>query len=53
MNGQSVAIRALATYKQWKIDRNYGNQHTYDKLRDQFRKDNKAVAFLIDEIVNR
>jgi RHS repeat-associated protein len=53
MTGQSVIISALATYKQWKIDNGYGNQVTYDTLRDQFRKDNKAVAFLIDQIVNK
>ena len=53
MKGQSVVISALATYKQWKIDNGYGNQHTYDMLSDQFRKDNKAVAFIIDKIMNR
>ena len=53
MAGQSVVITALATYKQWKIDHKYGNKDTYDKLRDQFRKDNKAVSLLIDKIVNR
>ena len=53
MAGQEIAIGALATYKQWKIDNGYGNQHTYDTLRDQFRKDNKATALLIDQIVGR
>lgn len=53
MKGQSVIITALATYKQWKIDNGYGNQDTYDTLRDQFRKENKVVAFLIDKVVGR
>jgi RHS repeat-associated protein len=53
MKGQSVVISALATYKQWKIDNNKGNKDTYDKLRDEFIKENKAVALIIDKIVNR
>jgi hypothetical protein len=52
MAGQSVVISALATYKQWKIDNGYGNQDTYDTLSNQFRKENKAVAAVIDLIVN-
>jgi RHS repeat-associated protein len=52
MAGQSVVISALATYKQWKIDNGYGNQDTYDTLSDQFRKENKAVAAVIDLIVS-
>jgi hypothetical protein len=53
MAGQQIVIGALATYKQWKIDNGYGNHHTYDTLRDQFKKDNKATAALIDQIVGR
>jgi RHS repeat-associated protein len=50
MKGQSVVISALATYKQWKIDHNYGNKDTYDKLSDKFGKDNALVAAIIDLI---
>jgi hypothetical protein len=53
MKGQSIVISTLAIYKQWKIDHNYGNKDTYDKLRDKFRKDNKAASFIIDKIVKK
>jgi len=50
LNGQSAAISGLATYKQWKIDNNYSNKDTYDKLRDQFKKDNWLTSKVIDLI---
>ena len=50
MKGQSIVISAIAIYKQWKIDNGYGNQVTFDKLRDQFRKVNRGVAFIINVI---
>lgn len=53
MKGQSIVISALAIYKQWKIDKGYGNQDTFDKLRDQFRKENRGVAFIIDKILRK
>ncbi len=52
MKGQSVVISALATYKHWKIDNGYNNPHTYDTLSDQFKKDNKDVAFIVGKILN-
>ncbi|RYE41026.1 MAG: hypothetical protein EOP48_24245, partial [Sphingobacteriales bacterium] len=53
MDGQAIVIGALATYKQWKIDNGYGNQDTYNTLREQFKKDNKGTAFIIDQIVSK
>ena len=53
LKGQQAVIGALAAYKQWKLDNGYGNQDTYDKLSDQFRKDNALMAAVIDLIVNR
>ena len=49
MQGQLLFISALITYKQWKIDNKYGNKHTYKNLREEFRKENKAAALLLDE----
>lgn len=53
LKGQQVLIRALAAYKQWKIDKGYGNQVTYTTLSDQFRKDNASTAAVIDLIIKR
>lgn len=50
MKGQQIVIGALAVYKQWKIDNNYGNKDTYSTLRREFAKDNKLVALVIDQI---
>ena len=51
MVGQSLVIDALATYKQWKIDKGFGNTDTYDKLRTQFAKDNPGTTFIIDLLI--
>lgn len=53
LEGQLTVISALATYKQWKIDKGYGNGDTYDKLSENFRKENGTAAYIIDKIVNR
>ena len=50
MVGQKIVIIALATYKQWKIVKGYGNKDTYDKLRSQFVKDNPGTTDIIDLI---
>jgi len=47
MVGQSTLISALATYKQWKIDKSYGNKDTFDKLYDKFHKDHPVTADFI------
>ena len=48
MQGQSVAIGALMTYKQWKIDNKKGNKDTYKTLQNDFRKYDPLTAFLIE-----
>lgn len=48
MEGQSVAIGALMTYKQWKIDNKKGNKDTYKTLQNDFRKYDPLTAFLIE-----
>jgi RHS repeat-associated protein len=48
--GQLYAISALATYKQWKIDNNYTNGDTYEKLRDKFKEYDRKTARIIDKI---
>ncbi|MGI9527358.1 MAG: RHS repeat domain-containing protein, partial [Weeksellaceae bacterium] len=48
--GQRIVIQALATYKQWKIDNNLGNNDVYKDNRDAFSKQNPATAEIIDLI---
>lgn len=52
--GQRIVINALATYKQWKVDKNYTDlskdgPHTYDKLRSEFKKDHPVITKILDK----
>ena len=48
--GQRIVISALATYKQWKIDNNLGNNDLYSNNRETFAKDHAGTALILDQI---
>ena len=48
--GQRNIIKALATYKQWKIDNNLGNDDKYSDNRDRFAENNEVMALILDLI---
>ena len=48
--GQRNVINALATYKQWKIDNNLGNDDKYEDNREAFGKAHPTTAKIIDII---
>jgi RHS repeat-associated protein len=48
--GQRIVISTLATYKQWKVDMGYGNDKTYDVLREEFSKEHMAETLILDVI---
>ncbi|HMR85489.1 MAG TPA: RHS repeat-associated core domain-containing protein [Niabella sp.] len=50
MQGQLIVIGALAKYKQWKIDNKYGNNVTFNTLRNDFYKFDALTAAIIDLI---
>jgi hypothetical protein len=47
--GQKKLIGALATYKQWKIENNLGNQDLYIKNREAFLKAHTIEAKILDQ----
>ncbi len=49
MLGQRVMIDALATYKQWKVDNNLGNDALYKDNREAFGKAHPATAIILDQ----
>jgi len=49
MLGQRIMISSLATYKQWKIDNNLGNDSKYKDNREAFGKANPGTAKVLDQ----
>jgi RHS repeat-associated protein len=47
--GQRIIISSLATYKQWKIDNNLGNDSKYKDNREAFGKAHPATAKILDQ----
>lgn len=47
--GQRIMINALATYKQWKIDNNLGNDNKYKDNREAFGKVHPVTAKVLDQ----
>lgn len=50
--GQRVVIKALATYKKWKIKNNLGNNDLYIDNREAFAKDHWFTAQILDLVKN-
>ena len=53
--GQRALINSLATYKQWKIDKNYTDiskesKQTFSNLRGEFYKVHPSAAAVLDAI---
>ncbi len=48
--GQRIVINALATYKQWKIDNNLGNDDLYKDNRKSFQKAHPGITIILDQI---
>lgn len=47
--GQRIMINALATYKQWKVDNNLGNDDKYQDNREAFVKAHPVTAKILDK----
>ncbi|PQJ16576.1 RHS repeat domain-containing protein [Aureicoccus marinus] len=50
LKGQKIVISALAAYKKWKIDNNYGNDTSFETLGQKFYKDDFLNALIISII---
>lgn len=50
--GQRILINALATYKQWKIDNNLGNDDKYKDHRGDFKKAHPGIVIILDQLPN-
>ncbi|MDO5655049.1 MAG: DUF6443 domain-containing protein [Flavobacteriaceae bacterium] len=50
MLGQRVLINALATYKQWKVDKELGNDNLYKDNREAFGKAHPGTAKILDQL---
>jgi len=48
--GQRIFIAALATYKQWKIDNNLGNDDKYEDNKVAFEIDHPKTAIIINNL---
>jgi len=46
---QRLMISSLATYKQWKVDNNLGNDARYKANREAFGKAHPVVAKFLDQ----
>ncbi|QTY27300.1 hypothetical protein [Flavobacterium sp. CS20] len=47
--GQRIFINALATYKQWKVDNDLGNDDLYKDNREAFGKAHRGATLILDQ----
>ena len=47
--GQRIMINALATYKQWKVDNDLGNDDLYEDNREAFAEAHPVTAKILDQ----
>lgn len=51
--GQRTMINALAIYKQWKIEKNLGNDNLYKYNRKAFMMEHPATVLILDQAANK